>query len=608
MAVRLLRGGSVRLLVGLACVSLAAPRTLEAQQPAVPRTAAERRALEHAERLRDGDRLAEARRVLEALLEAEPLSLPGLAALFEISDELADFAPFIPLVEWAARELGTESPALQKLWIRSLVAVRMPDSARSVARRWVRERPAELEAYAELAALESTEGRVGVAIAVLERGRSVTGARSTFSRELASLYAEIGDFDALAAEWLTILETESGGASTVAEAVHSLQRDPAAALARLWADLRASPDRHGRREGMILALRSGEATLARELADALIASASAPESRELLESFEAEATRAELPAEVAWAAGRLAERATERRERLRWRAVAAEMALLAADSSEARRAFEILLRDADAGSRAHRIASRRLFSLMAAEPASVSRSERLLLDHRRLYPDSAVALARMTTELSSGYVRAGRPVDARRVLDEATEVSAPAARALLEGQRGMLALYDGDPEAAAQHLREPAGAVELDPATRTRWIELLGVVVRADSMEARSLGETLLRVARYPGATSAPAELARWETIPPGEERSAMLAILARSFEAAGRSSDAATVRRHLIERFPDGPEAAVAMWRLARAVEPTDPIAASAWLERLITTYPESAMAPLARRLLADLRSRTGV
>ena len=51
-------------------------------------------------------------------------------------------------------------------------------------------------------------------------------------------------------------------------------------------------------------------------------------------------------------------------------------------------------------------------------------------------------------------------------------------------------------------------------------------------------------------------------------------------------------------------PEAPRALLELARADHPENPGQAVVWLERLVVDYPESAMAPIARRLLAEWRT----
>ncbi len=85
-----------------------------------------------------------------------------------------------------------------------------------------------------------------------------------------------------------------------------------------------------------------------------------------------------------------------------------------------------------------------------------------------------------------------------------------------------------------------------------------------------------------------------------GLMRLAAGALAGNKFEA-----EADTVRRALIERFPQAAETPGTLLALARSALPDQPDASRAWLQRLIIDHPESALAPVARRLLSELDRR---
>ena len=65
---------------------------------------------------------------------------------------------------------------------------------------------------------------------------------------------------------------------------------------------------------------------------------------------------------------------------------------------------------------------------------------------------------------------------------------------------------------------------------------------------------------------------------------------------------DAAELRAHLVLAYPAAPEAPPALLALARGAIDEDPGRASSWLEQLVVDYANSAVAPVARRMLAEL------
>jgi len=570
-------------------------------------------ALRHASQLVDVGRLVQAREVLEQLLAGEPapahdIRVSGLWMLYEVHRELGDAASFLPIVDDAVGQNEFDDPDISEMRVDARIDAGLVDQATELGRGWIEARPKEPRAYRSLADAEVAASRRQAAIDALRQGRGATEQPDLFAIELAHLYAEVDDADGIADEWAILLGANAGGLDTVVAHYTTMSGNPEPALHRTMevaaASDRASPVRPG---AMALALRIGEDQRAHTLAAATYGEEPIPADRASLERYAREAERAGYPLEVAWAAEALATIGRDASERRRWRAVSADMALQAHDTATASRAFRSLVGEGEPGSSAHRLATRRLFSLLAADASTVRDSERLLIVYNGLYPDSATVLAGMATELSRGYVRAGDREKARSVVATASETPPISesfeARSILDAQRALIALYDGDGESAAALLQGPASATGVDAEDRSRWIELLSAIESADSVDVAVFGATLGSGARDGAAADPDVASATLRSLPAEATSAGLYAVAAGELSVSGAERAAASVRRALVERFPGSSQAPAAMLELARAGMPGEE--ARSWLVRLVTGYPESAVAPMARRLLAELDGR---
>ncbi|MFQ5689712.1 MAG: tol-pal system YbgF family protein [Gemmatimonadota bacterium] len=426
--------------------------------------------------------------------------------------------------------------------------------------------------------------------------------------------AEDGDPDREADVWVRLLESGSGGADAVLERMAGAGGEPARALTRVWKMLVTDSSAGALRGGVILAFRLHDPQRARSLARAASHRLGEGAARELLLAYTREAERGRYPAEAAWAADRLAAHAGGRPERLRWRLLAADMSLLARDSAGARRSLAAVVDESEPEGEAHRHALERLFALAAARRGGASRAEALYRRYVSSYGDAAPALAGMKVELSRAFVRERSLQKAARILEQDRvspqggshgrdrERGEGEASAILEGQRAMLALYSGRPSIVLAHLRKVVAATELEGSRRTRWIRLLVAVEAADSCEVVWLGRTLLALARAASASDAARAVPSWPEAPGSGAWPAILTVVADGLSRAGWSMESARVLRELVEAYPHAPEAPGGMLALARQAREGDPEASRRWLVRLVTTYPGSALAPVARRLLAEL------
>lgn len=590
-----LRGGLITAAAFLSCVGAVA-----GQATRTAPSLAERRAVEGATRLREAGRLPDATRALEEFLVRQPVSPTALALLVDLLAEEGDVGPVLAWVERAVGQ-GANDPQIQRLWVSSLVQAGFGDSARAVARRWVQVAPSLAEAHLALTDAELAVADTSTAIRVLEHARDDLNEAGAILERLADLYVASGDRAGLLESWGALLALGESGVVAVVEDVRSSPKSRRDAM-ELWDTLLQRSEQESLSRGAYAALRLGEPRAARRLARVSQPTDVADRSR-FLRGYVSEATDGGLPGEVAWGADELASLSTRPADRQRWQAVSADMALVAGDTSAARRTFRTLLEESEPGDAAHRLASRRLFSVLASAAGDVSGAAGLWESYRQTYPDSALDLAEMAAELSDARARVGALEEAERGLRDArVSLSSAAARATLDDAGTRLALFRGQPDSAIARLVRATAAPGVEPVARTRDLSLLALLEGANAPEIELLGGALLALLRDPAGWETDAWLRRFAGLPATTARPAMLALLADELDSAGRSGQASRALHHIVDAFPRSPQTPAALLSLARRATRIRPDSARTWLERLITTYPESAVAPLARRLLAEL------
>ncbi|MGB5302184.1 MAG: hypothetical protein WBP17_03430, partial [Gemmatimonadota bacterium] len=199
-------------------------------------------------------------------------------------------------------------------------------------------------------------------------------------------------------------------------------------------------------------------------------------------------------------------------------------------------------------------------------------------------------------------LRNGRLDRARSVIELVPP--ADAEQAALQGAvLGRVEVLAGRPAAARGHLELAAAVPAGDPGARIRALELLAIVERSDSAELVALGSGVVAATASGDPGPLIESVSRWsaDRTPGGE---GMAAFAAQELQDAGKEGEARSVRITIVEGWSGSPEVPRALLDLARADHREHPGQAVAWLERLVVEYPESAMAPVARRLLAEWRA----
>jgi len=230
-------------------------------------------------------------------------------------------------------------------------------------------------------------------------------------------------------------------------------------------------------------------------------------------------------------------------------------------------------------------------------------AERMIAIHQDEFPLRQAELAGMVIRLSRAHVKRGDLSAAQEALEAAPLQPTDATTAAqLAAQHGYLWLFSGDIDRARAQL-ETAGLIPGgDPVQRTEVLLFLDVMDRTESKDVATLGRGIYSLESGKG----PAALMRSaETWAQSSETSGSAGLMRLAAGALSRSEfevEAATVRLALVEEFPQASETPGALLALARSALPARPDDSRQWLQRLIIDHPESALAPVARRLLSEL------
>ena len=560
----------------------------------------ERRALDHATRLEQAGRHDEAMRALENLLEEQPRSVSALVLLSQMAQRAGEPKRALSRAETAANADESGLPALRQVWIRALQAAGLQDSALRVTRRWIEERPTEASAYLELSGLWARSGNIEEAIEALKTGRVAIGSNRLFVQELAALYADRGAYEDAAVEWRAMLAWGDAGVEAVERRIADPTSSRSEALQALRKQVAAQESTVlERKGGLQLAFRLGESEWAREIVARLADELPEPAALDVLRDYVARARDAGDLEGAAWAAELLVQQAGTDEEALYWLAIAADLSYEAGDLGKARTAFSDLLSEAEPGSDLYELSLHRLHELTV--DGDPDRAERLLREHLALYPEQTMTSVRMSVRLARTWLRKGRLERARSVIDLVPP--ADAEQAALQGAvLGRVEILAGRPAAARGHLELAAAVPAGDPGARIRALELLAIVERADSTDLVALGSGLVAATAAGDPGPLIESVSRWsaQKTRGGE---GMASFAAQELQEAGKMVEARSVRITIVEGWSGSPEAPRALLELARADHPENPGQATVWLERLVVDYPESAMAPIARRLLAEWR-----
>jgi tetratricopeptide (TPR) repeat protein len=544
----------------------------------------------------------EARRELEGLLMSNPASPQALAMLSQLLVPRGRASELLPFAERAVAEGGLENPVIMQVWIRTLDAAGLADSALSVSARWTRREPGDVTAHSERARLLAALGRTEEAVTTLQEARESAGDSAILAQELADLFAARGEYGAAAHEWAIMLGWGDIGVSAVAERLRRPEIDASESVESLEEVLSTSElPAHVRRNGLALALELDDRSWARSMAEQLTSEVPSETRRLVLRDYYLACRNRDWSEDAAWAAGRLVEESADEAERKHWRAMEADVALDAGQTAEAELTFAELAISAASGTETHRRSVRRLFSLKVASGSTEAPG--LLRQYAKEYPEEGDEIVEMAIELSNARVAARDLTGALDALQLVADSPTPKQASRLAGQRGVITLLAGRPGSAIAELETaifiPAG----DPIRRTDALFLLQVLERADSSASARLGGGMLDLLADGDPGSLLDATEDWSQ-PDRSDGSgpALMSVAAGALDREGFVAEAAEVRLALVGAYPGAYEAASAMLELGRHARLNDGDQAREWFERLVVSFPDHALAPLARQELAEM------
>jgi tetratricopeptide (TPR) repeat protein len=564
----------VRLILGLVIVALALGSPAGARaQASQPVTQEESPEVTRAIELENTGKFREAVPIYREAMRKSPtpivvLGLERSYAELGMTDSL--LAPLDTLLNRFPKEA-----LYHVVHLRSYQILRRYDAMRAAFERWVHDDPRNASPYGTYARMLVEIGQPATADSIIERGRVALGTARDLQYETAQLRAAMGDWEPSARAWRRTLANDAGLASAAA---YSLAPAPATVRPALRTILGAAPAEPGARR----ALAELEITWGQPQAawDALRALPADTASATVWEEFGDRAMSEErhgLARDALTAAVRV-----RRTPALALKAAAA--ALRAGSPAEALN----LTPSSEWGSDPAR-AARDYLPLHVEALAAMGRgadAERLVAKYDKyLAPGQH---ERMTRLLASAWVRAGDLQRARTALGTSADADSSDAA-------GLIALYEGRLDVARKLLR-----ASQDQSADMALV--MGIVSRVRGDNAPQLGAAFLALARGDSAGAAQKFVEAAAQNP--EAASALLLAASRIHAARGDATGAIALWRRIVSEQGDAPEAAEAELEWARALRRSgDTAGATAHLEHLILSAPQSALLPQARRELELLR-----
>jgi tetratricopeptide (TPR) repeat protein len=463
--------------------------------------------------------------------------------------------------------------------LRSYQILRRYDAMRAAFERWVHDDPRNASPYGTYARMLIEIGQPATADSVIERGRVALGTARDLQYETAQLRAAMGDWETSAQAWRRTLANDAGLASAAA---YSLAPAPATARAALRSIFGAAPVDVGARRALAeLEITWGQPQAAWEALKVL------PADTATATAWEEFGDRS--MSEERYALARDALTAALRVRRTPALALKAATAALRAGSP----ALVLTLTPANEWGPDPATAARDYLPLHVEALAAMGRgadAERLVAKYDRyLAPGQHARMARL---LASAWVRAGDLQRARAALG----ASGPDADS--SDAAGLIALYEGRLDVARRILR-----ASQDQSADMALV--MGIVSRTRGDNAPLLGAAFLALARGDSASAAEKFVEAAAQNP--EAASALLLASSRIHAARGDAAGAIALWRRIVTEQGDAPEAAEAELEWARALRRSgDTKGATAHLEHLILSAPQSALLPQARRELELLRGST--
>lgn len=564
---------SVRDVALIACVMLTGaaltPRVARAQQQSFGGPAY-MRALD----LEQQNHYAEAAAAYKEVLAHDATSLPALLGLERVDAQLGRSDSLLPIVDAAIARQPHEA-AFRTIKLRTLHSLGRFDEVRAAFERWRADWPHDAEPYRAYAKLLIQDGLTAEADSVLHRGEADLGSARQFAYELAQLRAALGQWEQSAAAWRVAVADKT---YLDQAAIFSLTPVSVDVRPRIRAVLMAPPATVAARRILAgLELNWGSPR------DGWLAIKDLPPDTAAVDAWLDFSRRAEEA--QSWLTARdalVAVLARQRQPGLAGRAAtdalsggdARSAALLAAQAES--------LMDSSAAAGSVLAVHLRALSILGRP----EEGEQLLAAYAG-YLD-ADTRDRLTKDVAWGWIRMGNMAKAKALLaSSGLDVDGEA--------EGWIALYQGDLATARKRLKPS------DDAASPPLVLALALLQRTKADSAPAVGQAFLALARADTAAAAAAFEQAASAVP---DAATLLLATAAQLDADRHDARAVTLWQLIVQQHADAPEAPEAELEWARALRRSGQASAAVdRLEHLILTYPQSALVPLARRELDELR-----
>ncbi len=533
-----------------------------------------------------------AERVLRRLLEISPTSSGGLFALERVLRAKGDPREILPVVDRFLTGDPTAS-GVRYLKLRVLVELDSLSAVRPEAERWLAAEPDSEGPYREVARVYERAFGPEAALEILRGGRVAIGRQDAFAMEMGDVLAGTGRTGEAVAEWARAVGDDGAQASAVARRVAALGPDTRAQGASLVTELARGPGVARKRAGALIALELDLEEAALDLTRSVAGELTGRERAAFLSDVARRARDADHATLAAWAYRELGQEAASPAERRQFDQRLVEVSLADGDTTGALSAQSRVVESFTPGSADRRRATATLIRLEASRGSSDDLRARL--DAFRDEFPQAPELDELASTVAGTLLARGEREGAASVLDG---IGGPRSSV----QRGYLHLDAGEIDEGRRALVLAIGG--LAPSAATEVIQFTGLLGRASPEGAELLARAGVLAHQGRGAAAGEAIETGIDALPE-EDRPMVLAEGARMAERGDAPEVAARVRGRLLAEYPEAPEGAEAALALARyhAARPGGLETAIRLLEELVTSRPNAAVAPDARRELERLR-----
>jgi tetratricopeptide (TPR) repeat protein len=521
------------------------------------------------------------------ILTAKPAELNALLGLERVLHELGKPAELAPAAT-AAIAADSRNPVLYGIAVRAWTAAGNADTVRRIVDRWAAVEPGSEAPYREwgfaaLAARDRENARAAYRI-----GREKLRKPDALAGELAQLSTYEGDYPQAITEWLTAVRGMPGYR---ASALGMLSQVPVDRRSVVLAEFDKRGDPLADRLAGGLAARWNEPAAGYErILKRLPAGADGvPVLEEFLEEVRA------LPGrDAALARARALETMADRNaaQRTRYLAEAARAYADAGEQNSARRMLSRLASDPKTSPDAAATAGVTLIGVLIAEGKLDEADTRLAEVKKTLSVEEA---ERITHQVARGWLHQGKLDRAEALVKSDSSIEGMAIR-------GRARLYHGDIGGALKDLAA-AGPFAADRGDATERAAVLAILQVLDADTLPALGSAYLALERGDTASAATGFADLAARLPPERGGGELTLLAGRLRQAQGSMPQAEQLFRKAgaAKGTAAAPAARLELARvLVRQGKQGEAITA---LEELILEYPESAVAPQARRLLDSVR-----